>query len=298
VYTKRFIKHVQVALFKQVTFAYPGFYKLCATIKKRYVSMNCHIKMPNLTPKAEVTLPQRKWAFFPAAGVRMVLLLLITWPLQAKQELAPEQQLKQHIQQELQQYLNQLGVKARQQDIKLNLPSALSDSHCDNLSISRRQQTEPPLGRVSYTLSCTSPQRWQSRAVAQVKLYLPLVVASRTLERDEVLTADMLSLQELDIGGIRHGLEFEPGTLLGMTVKRRISAGSPVSRHLLQAAYLVQKGAQITVQYRGDGFAVATTAIALSDGQLGERISVQNISSGKVIDAIVTGENNAETTQK
>lgn len=260
--------------------------------------MNCHMKMPKLTPKAEVTLPQRKRVVFPAACGIMALLLLIVWPAQALPGPTPEQQLKQHIQQELQQYLRQLGVKARQQDIQLNLPSALSDSRCDNLDISRRQQTEPPLGRVSYSLSCTSPQRWQSRAVAQVKLFLPLVVASRTLERDEVLTADMLSLQELDISSLRHGLEFDAATLLGMTVKRRISAGSPVSRHLLQAAYLVQKGAQITVQYRGDGFAVAITAIALSDGQLGERISVQNVSSGKVIDAIVTGENNAETTQK
>lgn len=260
--------------------------------------MKCHVKMPNLTPKAEATLPQRKQAFFPALGATMTLLLLITGPLQAKQQHTPEQQLKQHIQQELQQYQNQLAVKTKQQDIQLSVPAALNDSRCDDLSISRRQQSEPPLGRVSYTLSCTSPQRWQSRAVAQVKLYLPLVVASRTLERDEVLTTDMLSLQDVEISAIRHGLEFDANSLLGMTVKRRISAGSPVSRNLLQAVYLVLKGAQINLQYRGDGFAVATKAIALDSGQLGERISVQNISSGKVIDAIVTGANNAETQQK
>lgn len=259
--------------------------------------MNCHKKIPTATLKAEVTLPQRKRAGSLKTFGLTVLLLLTAGPLRAATQ-APEQQLKQHIQQELQQYLHQLGVKARQPEIELHLPSALNDSRCDNLGISRRNQTEPPLGRVSYSLSCTAPKRWQSRAVAQVKLYLPLVVASRTLERDEVLTADMLTLQKLDISGVRHGLEFNAHTLLGMTVKRRISAGSPVSRHLLQVAYLVQKGAQITVQYRGDGFAVSTTAIALSDGQLGERISVQNISSGKVIDAVVTGENNAETTQK
>ena len=80
--------------------------------------------------------------------------------------------------------------------------------------------------------------------------------------------------------------------------ERPISAGDVVSRHLLQAAYLVQKGAQVTLHYRGDGFAVSTSAIAQSDGVLGERISVQNISSGKVLDAIVTAENNVESAQK
>lgn len=245
--------------------------------------------------KAEATLPQRKRGTFPA----LLLLPLLAWfSTGAAAAAGIEQQLQQHIEQELAQYLHQLGVRAQQQEIQLTLPGGLADNHCDNVQISRRQQQEPPLGRVSYSLSCEGPQRWQSRATAKVALWLELVVASRTLERDEVLNDTMLTTQSLDIATLRHGLEFDSSALFGMTVKRRIDAGSPVSRHLLQAAWLVQKGAQVTLQFSGDGFAVSTKGLALSNGQLGEKISVQNLSSGKVIDAIVIAEDLVETGHK
>ncbi|HEY9043998.1 MAG TPA: flagellar basal body P-ring formation chaperone FlgA [Rheinheimera sp.] len=245
-------------------------------------------------PKAEALLPQRKRGTFLAVTL-MVLLWLSSGTVLA---VPVETALKQQVESELTQYLQQLGVKAQRQDIQLSLPGSLDERNCSELDIKRPQQSEPPLGRLSYSLACTAPKRWQSRAVAQVKLWLPLVVTTRTLERGEVLSADMLSIQPQEVSTLRHGLEFSAAPLLGMIVKRRISAGDVVSRHLLQAAYLVQKGAQVTLHYRGDGFAVSTSAIALSDGVLGERISVQNISSGKVLDAIVTAENNVESAQK
>lgn len=242
--------------------------------------------------KAEALLPQRKRYRF-LIGACCTLLLSVSALAQDVSE-----QLRLHITQELQQYLQQTGVASTKQDIQLNVPAAIADSHCQQLDISRRQQQTPPLGRVSYTLSCTAPQRWQSRAVAQIRLYLPLVVASRTLQRDEVLSQDMLQIQELDISSLRHDPQFDLNALLGLTVKRRISAGSPLHRHLLQADYLVHKGAQVTVQVIGAGFAVATVATALANGQLGETIRVKNLTSGKEFDAIVTAENTVETGYK
>ena len=47
--------------------------------------------------------------------------------------------------------------------------------------------------------------------------------------------------------------ELDATTLLGMIVKRRINAGSPVSRHLLQAAYLVQKICNLRIFSDADG---------------------------------------------
>ncbi|HEX5792950.1 MAG TPA: flagellar basal body P-ring formation chaperone FlgA [Rheinheimera sp.] len=256
--------------------------------------MNCTIILSSKAVKAEALLPQRKPHTFPAFWL-LYLLWLLTGAVQA---MPVETALKQQVEAELQQYLQQLGAKARQQDIQLSLPGALADNNCTELDIKRPQQSEPPLGRLSYSLVCTAPKRWQSRAVAQVKLWLPLVVATRTLERGEVLSANMLSVQSQEISSLRHGLEFSAAPLLGMTVKRRISAGDVVSRHLLQPALLVQKDAQVTLHYQGDGFTVSTSAIALSDGVLGERVRVQNSSSGKVLDAIVTGENTVAAAQK
>ena len=171
-------------------------------------------------PKAEALLPQRKRGTFLAVTL-MVLLWLSSGTVLA---VPVETALKKQVESELTQYLQQLGVKALQQDIQLSLPGSLDERNCSELEINRPQQSEPPLGRLSYSLTCSAPKRWQSRAVAQVKLWLPLVVTTRMLERGEVLSADMLSIQPQEISVLRHGLEFSAAPLLGMIVKRRISA--------------------------------------------------------------------------
>ncbi len=241
---------------------------------------------------AEAKLPLRKL---------LVFLLLCILPLSshAADSSELERQLRQHINQEIDRFTKQLGVKDSRRNIELFLPRGIEKmAVCNNLQISRRQPSEAPWGRISYSLSCQAPSNWQSRATARISVWLDLVVAQRTLEREEVLTADMLAIKTFDVSQINHGLEFDPASLLGMKIRRRINAGQPVARHLLQNAYLVSNGSQVTIRISQDGFQASTRGNALADGQLGERIKVQNLSSGKVIEGVVIGENLVEADSK
>lgn len=261
-------------------------------MKSKVKTMHYIKTMPNLPLKAEAILPQRK-----RLGFLFTLAMLLFAGNVAATELSSA--LQQHIAAELQQYLKQLQLNSTAQpDISLTLPAAITNASCSQLSISRRQQHTPPLGRISYTLKCTAPQRWQSRAVAQIQLYLPLVVASRTLQRDEIINADMLSLADIELSTLRHDPELQPEPLLGMTVKRRINAGEPLHRAMLQLEYLVEKGSRVKLLVQGQGFEVSTEATALADGQLGERIRVENLTSGKIVEVVVSGKNTVVTGHK
>lgn len=211
-----------------------------------------------------------------------------------------EKQVHAHVTKELSSYLQQLGVKALQQEITINLPGAVSRMPaCQTLQISRRPHQAPPLGRLSYQLNCADAhQSWQGRAVVQTKVWLNLVVASRTLERDEILEPSMLRLAKTEVSQVRHGLEFNPQALVGLSVRRRITAGQIVGRHLLSQHFLISNGAIVTIMVNLDGFSASTQGTALENGQLGQSIKVRNNSSGMTIEAIVAGENLVETQPK
>lgn len=247
-----------------------------------------------LASKAEALLPLRKQRNFLYAAS----LLFFPTALLAQSHI--EQQIQQQVQREINQYLQQLGVRAQKQEITVNVAGAASRmSQCAALHISRRQPQDPPLGRLSYQLSCNDPEAsWQGRAVVQSRVWLNLVLASRTLERDEIVQADMLQLASTEISQVRHGLEFNPQALLGLSVRRRITAGQVVGRHLLSQNFLVNNGAIITIAVNLDGFSASTQGTALENGQLGQRIKVRNNSSGIIIEALVTAENQVETQAK
>lgn len=235
--------------------------------------------------RTEVLLPPWKWLFF----------LLLTVPLFAAAN--TEQQIKIHISTEVQRFVLQLGAKTPvKQQIELSLPAALQKKPpCNQLVISRSNPQQAPWGRTSYSLECRDKKSWQSRATARVRVWLPVVVASRQIQRDEVLSPDMLSTRLTELEQSKLGVELNPAALLGLQAKRRIPAGQVLSRQHLTAQLLVEKGSHVLITVQSGGFSASTKGIAMEDGQLGQRIKVQNISSGVIVEAEVVAEARVQT---
>lgn len=235
--------------------------------------------------RTEVLLPPWKWLFF----------LLLTLPPYAAA--STEQHIKNHISTEVQRFALQLGAKTPvKQQIELSLPAALQKKPaCNQLVISRSNPQQAPWGRTSYSLECRDKKSWQSRATARVRVWLPVVVASRQIQRDEVLSADMLSTRLTELEQSKLGVELNPAALLGLQAKRRIPAGQVLSRQHLTAQLLVEKGSHVLITVQSGGFAASTKGIAMEDGQLGQRIKVQNISSGVIVEAEVVAEARVQT---
>ena len=232
--------------------------------------------------RAEVLLPLRKWLFF----------LLLCIPVAAVADAQLEQQIQSHISAEVQKFVRQLGAQGQiKQDIELTLPGGLSKyGRCSRLDISRSNPQQAPWGRVSYSLNCKDKTSWQSRVTAKVRVWLPVVVANQAIQKDELLTEAMLGTRLTELTQSKLSVELKPEALVGMQTKRRIQAGQVISRHLLEHKLLVEKGSHVLIRVQTQGFEASTKGIALEDGQLGQRIKVQNISSGTVLEADVVAE--------
>jgi flagella basal body P-ring formation protein FlgA len=232
--------------------------------------------------RAEALLPLRKWLTF----------LLLCFPLATFANAQLEQQIRSHISAEVQNFARQLGAQGKiKQEVELTLPGGLDkQGRCNSLEISRSNNQKAPWGRVSYSLSCKDKTSWQSRATARVRVWLPVVVANQAIQKDELLTEVMLGTRLTELAQSKLSIELNPAALVGMQTKRRIQAGQVISRHLLEHKLLVEKGSHVMIRVQTQGFEASTKGVALEDGQLGQRIKVQNISSGTVLEADVVAE--------
>lgn len=232
--------------------------------------------------RAEAFLPLRKWLFF----------LLLCFPVVVFANAELERQIRSHVSAEVQSFARQLGAQGKiKQEIEFSLPGGLDkQGPCNRLEITRSNSQKAPWGRVSYSLNCKDKSSWQSRATARVRVWLPVVVANQAIQKDQLLTEAMLGTRLTELTQSKLSVELSPAALVGMQTKRRIQAGQVISRHLLDHKLLVEKGSHVVIRVQTAGFEASTKGVALEDGQLGQRIKVQNLSSGTVLEADVVAE--------
>jgi flagella basal body P-ring formation protein FlgA len=81
----------------------------------------------------------------------------------------------------------------------------------------------------------------------------------------------------------------DPDAVVGLAAKRALRAGAAVSGRDVAALAVVKAGDIVTLTFDAEGITLALQAKALSAGGVGEAINVQNTSSKKIIQAVVTG---------
>lgn len=81
----------------------------------------------------------------------------------------------------------------------------------------------------------------------------------------------------------------DPDGVIGKAARRPLRAGAPVEAHDVAAPIVVRAGEMITVSFQQDGISLALQGKALGAGGAGDVINVQNTSSKKTIQAVVTG---------
>ncbi|MCH1929388.1 flagellar basal body P-ring formation chaperone FlgA [Shewanella sp. A25] len=198
-----------------------------------------------------------------------------------------DEALTQYIQTEIAQYQQLLGFVIQEQSIKLNVAGSAKNQLCDEWQFDRPKSDQPPLGRISYRIKCLAPSNWTGRAVAEISLWTDVVVANRAIDKDENLTADAITLASQDLANINRQPLFSLDEAIGRSAKRRIRNGDIISPFLLNSPQLINRGDLVVIQINIDGFSASTQGTALSDARVGERVKVQNTSSGKIVEGVV-----------
>ncbi|WP_179953071.1 flagellar basal body P-ring formation chaperone FlgA [Desulfobotulus mexicanus] len=126
------------------------------------------------------------------------------------------------------------------------------------------------------------------RFAAQVDRMGSVAVAVRTMERDAVIGPDDLRMERRNLSELRDDVVLDAEAVYGMAVRLRISAGDALRADRLMVPPLVRRGDRVRMVVQSETLMVHTAGQALRDGGMGERIPVENLRTGKVVQGEVT----------
>lgn len=127
------------------------------------------------------------------------------------------------------------------------------------------------------------------RISAWVDYFAPVVLAARDLDRFTVLTTEDFTVERRNISRLAEGAVINPDDAEGMRIRQRARQGRVLEHRMLENPPLVNKGDDVTIVARRDRLTITTLGLAKSSGGMGDRISVENIMSKKLISCRVSG---------
>ncbi|HEX3951353.1 MAG TPA: flagellar basal body P-ring formation chaperone FlgA [Steroidobacteraceae bacterium] len=144
--------------------------------------------------------------------------------------------------------------------------------------------------RLTIELRCQDPKPWHLYVPVRIVGTSPVAVALHAIVAGTVLKSSDLKVEEHDVSELPLGFLDDPDIAVGLTAARPIAGGAYITNQLLVAAKAVQRGQSVTLLADAGGISVRMAGRALSDGLMNQRVRVQNLSSGKIVEGIARSE--------
>jgi flagella basal body P-ring formation protein FlgA len=116
---------------------------------------------------------------------------------------------------------------------------------------------------------------------------------SRSLTAGEVVQPTDLAFGKVPRFAVPADAPRDAEGVIGKTARRPLRAGSAVAAHDLSNAILIKRDDLVEVGYHAEGISLTLQGKAMADAAAGEPVAIQNMVSKKVIQAIVTGPDQA-----
>lgn len=133
-------------------------------------------------------------------------------------------------------------------------------------------------GQAAVGVRCQRPRPWSLYLPVTVSVRGPVVVASRAISAREDIRADDLRIEMQELTRFPGTPVSQPELAVGRHLERNLAAGEPLRSEMLRAAVAVKQGQSVIVTARGNGFAVAQEARALSNASIGQMVAVKTAS--------------------
>ncbi|WP_436637302.1 flagellar basal body P-ring formation chaperone FlgA [Microbaculum sp. FT89] len=192
-------------------------------------------------------------------------------------------------------HIVEMGRGARGEDLDVTLdrfeqPVVVEQSAMAPLSVDKLDY-DPATGRFAARLAVADSRaasaglRFSGRAVEIVEV----PVLARALERGEVISPRDIVIDRMPRSAMRSEMIVDADRLTGMSARRQIRDGVPLTADLLMEPILVRRSDLVTIVYRTPGLTLTTRGRALSAGARGEVIQVFNIQSKRTVEAEISG---------
>ncbi len=144
------------------------------------------------------------------------------------------------------------------------------------------------LGNTTVGVRCSRPKPWTLYVPVTVNRYQQVVVATNALPRGTVLNKAHVKTAKRNLAKLPQGYFIDPQNLLGMKLKRNVSGGLPFTPMMVEAPQIIKRGQRVTLVANISGVKVSMPGKALANGAAGEHVRVQNLSSKRVVEGVVT----------
>jgi flagella basal body P-ring formation protein FlgA len=140
--------------------------------------------------------------------------------------------------------------------------------------------------RILVQISCPGTPSWHIYVPVRVVGTSQVTLAAHAIVAGSVLTASDLRIEQQDVSQLPPGYMDDPATVVGMTAGRPIGSGMVITNQLLLGAKAVERGQTVTLVADAGGMSISMQGRALTDGMINQRVKVENLSSGKVVEGI------------
>jgi len=116
-----------------------------------------------------------------------------------------------------------------------------------------------------------------------------VVVPARDIARGATIAAADLSYGTIPASNVFSGIATSVDELTGMETRRMLRAGEIVRVDDVRHPILVTKGSIVTMTFEAPGVVLTASGRAMSEGGMGDMITIQNPASFRQITAAITG---------
>jgi flagella basal body P-ring formation protein FlgA len=144
-------------------------------------------------------------------------------------------------------------------------------------------------GKTRLGLRCTQGvSKWNVFLPITVKAFGPAWVIKNSVPQGAVLSAEDALSVEVDWAELNSPIVANLSDWTGLTATRALSTGQALRQDMVKATQVFSAGAQVRVLAYGVGFEIATSALAVSGGVVGQsaRVRMDNgrVMTGQVLD--------------
>ena len=116
-----------------------------------------------------------------------------------------------------------------------------------------------------------------------------IVVPLHDIARGDTIADSDLTYTTVDGAALMSGVPTKIDEIKGMQARRMLSAGQPFRGDDVRKPIVITKGETVTMQFMVPGVELTAMGRAMSEGGMGDTVTIQNIASYRMISGTVTG---------
>lgn len=144
-----------------------------------------------------------------------------------------------------------------------------------------------PTANTTVEVSCPDAGGWRLFVPVKVRRNQTVLVLNRGIGTGETLTAADITTAQRDAARIAGAVLSDPNAAIGRIARRPLQAGALLSNNDLVVQRLIKRGDNVALVSRRGAVEVRIAGRAMGDAGENERVSVENLSSRRIVQGTV-----------